>query len=102
MIINLKSVVVCCRILEQSVVRIEHFLGEEVEPLPRHPAVVQTNLAWGKYSVSVSLPTLALWLKLPSNSIQSLVNLAGWNGIDLSVGVLQDFVSSNLKHRNII
>ena len=47
--IDLESVDVIGRVLEQSVVRIEHFLGQQIEPLPRHPAVVQTNLAWGKY-----------------------------------------------------
>ena len=40
--IDLKSVDVLSAVLEQAVVRVEHFMRQEVEPLPSHASIVQT------------------------------------------------------------
>ena len=41
---NLQCVVICSRVLEKAVVRVEHVLGEQVEPFPGQAAVIQTHL----------------------------------------------------------
>ena len=42
--VDLQCVVVCGRVLEEAVVRVEHVLGEQVEPFPGQAAVIQTHL----------------------------------------------------------
>ena len=41
----MQRVVVLSRVAEEAVVRVEHLLREEMEPLARHPAVVEPFLA---------------------------------------------------------
>ena len=41
---HLKCVIVSCRVFEQSIVRVEHLLRQEIEPLPRNTTVVKANL----------------------------------------------------------
>ena len=77
--IDLQGVIVCCAVLEQSIVRVEHLLKivdvtrshkeqvstyfrEEVEPFPSDTTIVKTNLytgkieAGGKHSMMMALP----------------------------------------------
>lgn len=42
---NLKRDPLHCRILEKTVIRIEHLFGEKEEPFPGHSAVVEAHLA---------------------------------------------------------
>jgi hypothetical protein len=42
--VDLQSVVVRGGVLEQPVVGVEHLLGQQVEPLPSHAAVVEPDL----------------------------------------------------------
>ena len=46
---DLQRVVVSGRVLEQPVVRVEHLLGQQIEPFPCHAAIVEADLAWYKY-----------------------------------------------------
>ena len=41
---HLKCVIVSCRVFEQSIVRVEHLLRQEIEPLPRNTTVVKADL----------------------------------------------------------
>lgn len=44
--VDLQRVVIHGRVLEQPIVRIEHFFGQQIEPLPRQTAIVQPGLAF--------------------------------------------------------
>ena len=43
--VDLERVVVDGRVLEETVVRVEHLLGEKVEPLTSHSAVIETDFS---------------------------------------------------------
>lgn len=43
--VDLQRVVVHRRVLKETVVRVEHLLGQQVEPLARQPTVIQPCLA---------------------------------------------------------
>ena len=42
--VDLEGVVIDGRVLKESVVRIKHFLGQEVEPFSGNAAIVKANL----------------------------------------------------------
>lgn len=73
----------CCRlrgrILEQPVIRVKHFFGDEEEPFPSHASIVQ--------------PLLALKLH-PEAGLQQIRTFDGQNP---AVRVLQDSVPSNVQ-----
>ena len=83
---DLESVIIGGRIFKQSVVGVKHFLGQQIEPLPGHAAVVKPDLAVKLY------PELRL----------EGVHFVGGNRMNLTVRVLQNSVPPHLNIGNII
>ena len=83
---DLESVIIGGRIFKQSVVGVKHFLGQQIEPLPGHAAVVKADLAVKLY------PELRL----------EGVHFVGGNRMNLTVRVLQNSVPPHLNMRYFI
>ena len=76
--VNLKRVNVLPRVQEQSVVGVQHFVGEQVEPLPRHAPVVESVL-----SLELDHQSLAEILRSHLNN--------------LAVRLFKDFLATHFK-----
>ena len=66
---HLECVIVSCRVFEQSIVGVEHLLGQEIEPLPGNATVVEADLERKANLVEFSKYEQTS----PSNSIHNFV-----------------------------
>ena len=67
----LKCVIVSCRVFKQSIVRVEHLLGQQIEPLPGNTTVVKADLQGENRKCLVN--SLKYEQTSPSNSIHNFV-----------------------------
>ena len=68
---HLECVIVSCRVFEQSIVRVEHLLGQEIEPLPGNTTVVKADLQGENRKCLLN--SLKYEQTSPSNSIHNFV-----------------------------